>query len=83
LCLQRIRKVKKVPASNFSTYNTDAKSSQNRKKELKKAFKHLDICSNEVLDKIDYEVSSLDKALIRIIPYAYKEYINNKNNTEL
>lgn len=62
---------------------TDAKSSQNRKKELKKAFKHLDICSNEVLDKIDYEVSSLDKALIRIIPYAYKEYINNKNNTEL
>ena len=62
---------------------TGAECSGKKKKELKKAFKHLDICSNAVLDKIDYDMSSLDKALIRIIPYAYKEYINNKNNTEI
>ena len=61
---------------------TGESSSDNLKRELKKKFRHLDICSNAILDTIDYDSSSLDKALIKIIPYAYKEYINNKNNTE-
>lgn len=61
---------------------TDKNSSNKKKKELKERFCHLDICSYRILDKIDYDISSLDKALIRIIPYAYKEYINNKHNKE-
>lgn len=48
-------------------------------KEIFKAhFAHLDICSNEVLEKIDFNVSASDYELTRIIPGTYREYIREK-----
>ena len=44
------------------------------KDEKKKNFAHLDICSNDKLDQIDYNISKLDKALIKVLPQAYREY---------
>ena len=44
------------------------------KDKKKEKFAHLDICSNDVLNKIDYNMSQLDKKLIEILPQAYREY---------
>ena len=43
------------------------------KKEL---YAHLDICSNDRLDKIDFKMSELDQALISVLPAAYKSYLS-------
>ena len=45
-----------------------------RKEEYKTNFAHLDICSNEVLDSVDYNMSNLDKALIMVLPSAYRQF---------
>lgn len=44
------------------------------KSEWKKKFVHLDICSNDVLDKIDFNISQLDRELIKVLPQAYRAY---------
>ena len=49
-----------------------------RKEEYKANFAHLDICSNEVLDYVDYNMSNLDKALIKVLPSAYKQFKERK-----
>lgn len=41
---------------------------------LKNKFAHLDICSNKVLNKVDYNISKLDIELIKVLPKAYREY---------
>ena len=53
-------------------------SSSVKKKKLKKNFAHLDICSNAVLNRIDYNISELDKRLIEVLPGAYREYLKKK-----
>ena len=53
-------------------------SSTKQKAIYKKAFAHLDICSNEILDSIDYNMSNLDQELIGILPKAYRAYLAKK-----
>ena len=53
-------------------------SSSAKKNVLKKNFAHLDICSNAVLNRIDYNISELDKRLIEVLPGAYREYLKKK-----
>ena len=55
-------------------------ASNEMKEFYKSKFAHLDICSNEVLDKIDYKMSELDKALIEVLPSAYRKYMSKKEN---
>lgn len=46
------------------------------KKEFYKGkFAHLDICSNTVLDSVDYNISQLDKTLIAVLPSSYRRFI--------
>ena len=40
-----------------------------------KKYAHLDICSNERLKEIDFNIAELDKELIAILPSAYREYL--------
>lgn len=54
---------------------TDNNSTDSKKKDLKKEYKHLDICSNEMLKNVDHEIPVLDIALTKILPYAYRKYI--------
>ena len=59
-----------------------AKTSHNTstpmKSEYKKMYAHLDICSNDVLKRVDPDIVKLDKALVEILPAAYKEYLDSK-----
>lgn len=62
-----------------------ADASNRVKNDLKKVYAHLDICSNEVLAKIDPNVVKLDIYLTKNLPSAYMEYLeskqqNNNNN---
>ena len=41
----------------------------------KKKNGHLDICSNERLNEIDFNIAELDKELIAVLPSAYKDYL--------
>lgn len=41
---------------------------------------HLNICSNQKLNKIDYKILHMDKELIAVLPSAYKQYCNRNNN---
>ena len=43
-------------------------------------YAHLDICSNDKLDMVDYDISKLDQALIAVLPGAYREYLKLMNN---
>ncbi len=45
---------------------------------LKKDFAHLDICSNDKLNAIDYNMAELDQALVKVLPGAYREYLEEK-----
>ncbi len=45
---------------------------------LKKDFAHLDICSNDKLNEIDYNIAELDQALVKVLPGAYREYLEEK-----
>lgn len=70
-----------TPEEQESAKIPDEDASEAIKKEKKSMYKHLDICSNEILDKIDYNISEYDRELTRIIPYACRKYNNkNKNN---
>ena len=53
-------------------------SSDVRKETYKAKFAHLDICSNKVLDSVDYNMSHLDKALIKVLPSAYRQFKERK-----
>lgn len=55
-----------------------ADASNRVKNDLKKVYAHLDICSNEVLAKIDPNVVKLDKYLTKYLPSAYMEYLESK-----
>ncbi len=57
---------------------TDLYSSAKQKDIDKKKFAHLDICSNEKLAAVDYNVNELDKKLIEVLPGAYREYLVKK-----
>ncbi len=59
---------------------TDLYSSAKQKGIYKKDFAHLDICSNDKLTVIDYNVHELDKKLIEVLPAAYREYLEKKRN---
>lgn len=48
------------------------------KERLKKDFAHLDICSNDKLNAIDYNMTELDQALVKVLPGAYREYLEEK-----
>lgn len=48
---------------------------------LKKDFAHLDICSNDKLNTIDYNMAELDQALVKVLPVAYREYLEGKART--
>ena len=48
------------------------------KNDLKKNFAHLDICSNEILNNIDYNMSKVDEVLVEVLPPAYTEYYNQQ-----
>ena len=50
-------------------------SSENKKK-YKKQFAHLDICSNERLNEVDYNISELDIRMIEVLPEIYRKYFN-------
>lgn len=52
--------------------------STDKKEWYKGKFAHLDICSNKMLDNIDYNISQLDKALIRVLPSAYRQFKERK-----
>ncbi len=58
----------------------DLYSSEKQKDIYKKEFAHLDICSNDKLAVIDYNVHELDKKLIEVLPAAYREYLEEKRN---
>ena len=58
-------------------------SSDKEKGRLKSdEYAHLDICSNAKLDKLDYNVSKLDQALIQVLPGAYREYLEEKGKKD-
>ncbi len=59
---------------------TDLYSSAKQKGIYKKEFAHLDICSNAKLIIVDYNVHELDKQLIKVLPSAYREYLEKKRN---
>ena len=50
-------------------------SSTTEKEALKRAYAHLDICSNARLDEVDYGIAELDCELVKVLPIAYREYI--------
>lgn len=60
-------------------------ASKKIKETYKGKFAHLDICSNQMLDEIDYKMSELDKALIKVLPSDYRKYLNGlpENDTNL
>lgn len=54
-------------------------SSSAAKNAFKREYAHLDICSNERLDEIDFNMSGLDRDLIAVLPAAYRKYkLTNK-----
>ncbi|MBO5958425.1 MAG: hypothetical protein J6Q39_12835 [Bacteroidales bacterium] len=55
-------------------------SSCQEKDNLKKQFSHLDICSNEKLDLVDHNLSTIDKKLTETLFDSYKKYIVDKKN---
>ena len=56
----------------------DCLCSSDREKERLKSdeYAHLDICSNAKLNQVDYNMSKLDQALIKVLPEAYRDYLN-------
>ena len=57
---------------------TNLYSSTKQKGIYKKRCAHLDICSNDKLDEIDYNMAELDQALVKVLPGAYREYLEEK-----
>ena len=53
-------------------------SSSSKKNYYKGKYAHLNICSNSKLNKIDYNISELDRYLISVLPKAYREYLNKR-----
>lgn len=53
-------------------------SSSKQKDIYKKEYAHLDICSNDKLNEIDYNMAKLDQALVKVLPGAYREYSEEK-----
>ncbi len=49
------------------------------KDSLKGDFAHLDICSNDRLQHIDHNVVDLDKALLKVLPEKYRDFLNGIN----
>lgn len=60
---------------------TDLYSSAKQKGIYKKEFAHLDICSNDKLAVIDYNVHELDKKLIEVLPASYRESLEEKTKS--
>ena len=56
----------------------DLYSSTTQKRIFKNDFAHLDICSNNILRSVDFNVAGLDKKLLRILPTEYKKYLDSK-----
>lgn len=46
------------------------------KESLKGDFAHLDICSNDRLQHIDHNVVDLDKALLKVLPEKYRNFLS-------
>lgn len=46
------------------------------KDSLKGDFAHLDICSNDRLQHIDHNVVGLDKALLKVLPEKYRDFLS-------
>lgn len=59
---------------------TDLYSSAKQKGLYKKEFAHLDICSNDKLAVVDYNMNKLDQVLIKVLPGAYREYLAEKEH---
>lgn len=57
---------------------TNLYSSTKQKGIYKKGCAHLDICSNDKLNEIDYNMAELDQALVKVLPGAYREYLEEK-----
>ena len=57
---------------------TNLYSSTKQKGIYKNKCAHLDICSNDKLNEIDYNMAELDKALVKVLPGAYREYSEEK-----
>lgn len=57
---------------------TNLYSSTKQKGIYKKEYAHLDICSNDKLNDIDYNMTELDQALVKVLPGAYREYLEEK-----
>lgn len=57
---------------------TNLYSSTKEKGIYKKEYAHLDICSNDKLNEIDFNMAELDKALVKVLPGAYREYLEEK-----
>ena len=57
---------------------TNLYSSTKQKGIYKKGCAHLDICSNDKLNEIDYNMAELDQALVKVLPEAYREYLEEK-----
>lgn len=61
---------------------TDLYSSVKEKNKYKKEFAHLDICANDRLVSIDYDICRLDKKLIEVLPKAYRQYLKEQAKQE-
>ncbi len=57
---------------------TNLYSSTKQKGIYKKGCAHLDICSNNKLNEIDYNMAELDQELVKVLPGAYREYLEEK-----
>lgn len=57
---------------------TNLYSSTKQKGIYKKGCAHLDMCSNDKLNEIDYNMAELDQALVKVLPGAYREYLEEK-----
>ena len=57
---------------------TNLYSSTKEKGIYKKEYAHLDICSNDKINAIDYNMTELDQALVKVLPGAYREYLEEK-----
>ena len=78
---QLLLRYRPLTADEQEKTKIDSLCSSDKEKGRKKSdeYAHLDICSNARLNQVDYNVSKLDQALIRVLPEAYREYLKIKS----
>ena len=73
---------KKYPRITDKSPKSDIDNFEKQTKIDKETFMHIYICSNDKLQEINYKMPELDKALIEVLPQAYKDYLEKTESKE-